>query len=109
MNVRLLIISPVRNEAAHIERVARAIAAQELAPADWIVVDDRSTDDTLAILRRLEGELPFLTVIQAPSEPPSEPVRDRLPRAAAPRTFNVGLAAAGHWRQYTHVMKLDGD
>ena len=57
---RILIISPVRNEAAHIERVVRAVAAQELPPARWIVVDDRSDDGTLEILRRLEPEVPFL-------------------------------------------------
>jgi hypothetical protein len=34
--------------------------------------------------------------------------RDRLARAAAPRNFNAGLAHAD-WREYTHVMKLDGD
>ena len=62
MEPRILIISPVRNEAAHIERVVRSVAAQELPPARWIVVDDRSDDDTLAILRRLEAEVPFLTV-----------------------------------------------
>jgi poly-beta-1,6-N-acetyl-D-glucosamine synthase len=105
---RILIISPVRNEAAHIERVVRAVATQELVPARWIVVDDRSTDETLAILRRLETEVPFLTVVEAPA-PPERRTRDRLARAAAPRTFNVGLATANDWRAYTHVMKLDGD
>jgi glycosyltransferase involved in cell wall biosynthesis len=86
----------------------RSVAAQELPPARWIVVDDGSTDDTLAILRRLEAEVPFLEVIQAPAKP-AAPVKDRLARAAAPRTFNAGLAVAGDWRAYTHVMKLDGD
>jgi glycosyltransferase involved in cell wall biosynthesis len=105
---RVLIVSPVRNEAAHIKRVVRAVAAQQLLPARWIVVDDNSTDDTLKILRRLEAEVPFLTVIEAPPRPESV-VRDRLARAAAPRTFNIGLAAAGDWREFTHVMKLDGD
>ncbi len=108
VEARILIISPVRNEAAHIERVVRGVAAQELPPARWIVVDDRSDDGTLEILRRLEPEVPFLTVVEAPAPPPG-PVRDRLARAAAPRTFNAGLAAAGDWRAYTHVMKLDGD
>jgi len=42
----ILIISPVRNEAAHIERVVRAVAAQELPPARWILRDDHSDDDT---------------------------------------------------------------
>jgi poly-beta-1,6-N-acetyl-D-glucosamine synthase len=105
---RILIISPVRNEAAHIEIVARALAAQELAPARWIVADDRSTDDTLAILRELETQIPFMTVVEAP-QLEDGPVRDRLARAAAPRNFNAGLAAAGDWHEYTHVMKLDGD
>jgi biofilm PGA synthesis N-glycosyltransferase PgaC len=109
MSRRILIISPVRNEAAHIEQVARALSAQELPPARWIVVDDSSTDDTLEILRRLEAEISVLTVIEAVKQPKSGQVRDRLARAAAPRTFNVGLAAAGDTRDYTHVMKLDGD
>jgi biofilm PGA synthesis N-glycosyltransferase PgaC len=105
---RILIVSPVRNEAAHIERVVRAVAAQQFAPARWIVVDDHSDDGTLEILRRLELEVPFLTVVEAGART-AGPVRDRLARAAAPRTFNAGLAAAGDWRAYTHVMKLDGD
>jgi len=104
---RILVVSPVRNEAAHIERVVRSVAAQELPPARWIVVDDASDDDTLEILRRLELDVPFLDVFESGALP--EVVPDRLARAAAPRTFNCGLAAAGDWRDYTHVMKLDGD
>jgi hypothetical protein len=107
MEHRILIISPVRNEAAHIERVVRAVAAQELQPARWIISDDRSTDDTLAILRRLEAEVPFLTVQEAGSALEG-PVRDRLAKAAAPRNFNEALHTVD-WREYTHIMKLDGD
>lgn len=103
----ILIISPVRNEAPHIERVVRAVAAQELPPARWIVIDDSSTDGTLELLRALEDEVPFMTVIAAE---PAEHVhaRDRLAHAAAPINFNRGLALAD-WREFTHVMKLDGD
>jgi biofilm PGA synthesis N-glycosyltransferase PgaC len=104
---RILIVSPVRNEAAHIELVARALAAQELPPARWVVVDDRSDDDTLAILRRLETEIPFLTVVQAPPAHPG-PLRDRLALAVEARAFNFGLAG-NHLSDFTHVMKLDGD
>lgn len=109
MESRILIISPVRNEAAHIETVIRALAAQELLPAHWIVSDDHSDDDTLAILRSWEAELPWMTVVSA-AETPSGPVRDRLARAAAPRNFNYGLSVSDWSRgRYTHVMKLDGD
>jgi poly-beta-1,6-N-acetyl-D-glucosamine synthase len=105
---RLLVVSPVRNEAAHIERVARAIAAQRQPPTKWIVIDDRSTDDTLRMLRRLEPEVACLEVHEAGSESVSGFTRDRLARAAAPRNFNRGLAKAD-WRDYDYVMKLDGD
>jgi biofilm PGA synthesis N-glycosyltransferase PgaC len=103
---RILIISPVRNEAAHIERVARSVAAQTLQPMAWVVVDDGSTDDTLEILRALEREIGCLQVHARPAD--SEPVVDRLARAAAPRTFNFGLQMAGDL-DFTHIVKLDGD
>jgi poly-beta-1,6-N-acetyl-D-glucosamine synthase len=103
---RILIVSPVRNEAAHIERVVRAVAAQTLAPARWMVLDDGSTDGTLELLRALEREVPFLQVLERASL--LEGARDRLARAAAPRAFNAALST-DDWRQYTHVMKLDGD
>jgi poly-beta-1,6-N-acetyl-D-glucosamine synthase len=105
---RVLIVSPVRNEAAHIERVVRAVAAQECPPARWIVIDDGSDDGTLEILRGLETEVPFMTVVTAPRGRCDEVIPDRLARAAAPRNFNAGLAHV-NWRNYTHVTKLDGD
>jgi poly-beta-1,6-N-acetyl-D-glucosamine synthase len=108
VQARVLIVSPVRNEAAHIERVVRSVAAQELPPARWIVIDDGSDDGTLELLRALEPDVAFLTVAEAPKRD-AAPVRDRLARAAAPRTFNAGLALAGDISGYTHVMKLDGD
>ncbi len=108
MEPRILIVSPVRNEVAHIERVVRAVAAQELPPARWIVIDDRSTDGTLELLRRLQPEVPFMEVHEARPDVAHADARDRLARAAAPRNFNAGLAHAD-WRDYTHVMKLDGD
>lgn len=108
MKPRLLIVSPVRNEAAHIERVVRSVAAQEVAPERWIVIDDRSTDETLQILRSLAPEVPFMEVREASRVPPHAGARDRLARAAAPRNFNGGLAGV-EWREYTHIMKLDGD
>lgn len=107
-NPKILIVSPVRNEGAHIERVVRAVAAQELIPSKWLVMDDDSTDDTLAILRSLEAEVPFLEVIEAKHARPHSGARDRLARAAAPRNFNAGLDRYD-WRDYSHIMKLDGD
>jgi len=108
MEPRVLIVSPVRNEAAHIERVARALAAQELRPARWIVVEDASTDGTLELLHSLSPDIPFMEVTEAEAASPHAGARDRLARAAPPRNFNFGLAGVD-WRRYTHILKLDGD
>ena len=106
MKPSVLIVSPVRNEAAHIERVVRGVAAQTVPPARWIVRDDGSTDRTLEILRALEPEVPFMTVLASSSADAGG--RDRLARAAEVQAFNAALAVAD-WRQHSHVMKLDGD
>lgn len=108
MDRRLLVISPVRNETAHLERVARAIAAQTRPPERWLIVDDHSTDETFALAERLAAELPFITPLRAPAHPPLLDPRDRLASAAAPRTFNFGLESV-EWRSFTHLAKLDGD
>jgi poly-beta-1,6-N-acetyl-D-glucosamine synthase len=108
MNQRLLVISPVRNEAAHLECVARAMAAQTRPPDLWLLVDDHSTDDTYEIAERLALEFPFIRPLKAPEHPPLTDPRDRLASAAAPRTFNFGLQSV-EWRGFTHISKLDGD
>jgi poly-beta-1,6-N-acetyl-D-glucosamine synthase len=108
MKNRILVVSPVRNEAAHIERVVRAVVAQTLPPERWIVIDDASTDGTLAVLRRLEQEVSFLEVREAPADSRHGSARDRLALALDARNFNRGLMNS-EWGSYTHVMKLDGD
>lgn len=108
MDRRLLVISPVRNETDHLERVARAIAAQTRPPDRWLIVDDHSTDETYALAEHLAEEFPFITLLRAPEHPPLQDPRDRLASAAAPRTFNFGLQNI-EWRQFTHISKLDGD
>ena len=66
---RLLVISPVFNEAHHLGVVAASIAGQTLRPERWIVVDDGSTDQTPELLRRLRTELSFLRAIALSRSP----------------------------------------
>lgn len=108
MDQRLLVISPIRNEAAHLERVASAMTAQTRRPDLWLLVDDGSEDGTRELAGRLADEIDFVESTPAPPHPPLRDPSDRLASAAAPRTFNAGLEAAG-WRAFTHVAKLDGD
>lgn len=102
---RVVMVSPMRNEAKHLEAVIRAMAAQTRPPNEWIVVDDGSTDGTREILDRAEEELGFLRVVSAPAFPLPKRA-DRLSHAAAPRVFNHGLSLSS---EFTHIGKLDGD
>ena len=103
---RILLASPVFNEAKNLESTARALAAQTLPPARWVVVDDGSRDDTLALARRLAAEIDFMEVIEAGGE--VGPGADNLALAREARAFNLGLDHAGR-RGYDFIGKLDGD
>ncbi len=108
MEQRLLVVSPVRNEADHIEQVAHALASQTRRPDLWLVVDDQSTDETPRILARLAEQLDFMSVISSQPRDGGDAPKDRLAIAAPPKAFNLGLNTAD-WQTFTHIAKLDGD
>jgi poly-beta-1,6-N-acetyl-D-glucosamine synthase len=104
---RVLLITPARDEADHLERTIRAMAAQTRPPHLWLIVDDGSSDETPRILERLAPELPFLRVLQAPPQD-SRPGEDRLTIAAEAQAFNAALATVD-LADFTHIGKLDAD
>jgi biofilm PGA synthesis N-glycosyltransferase PgaC len=104
---RVLLITPLRNEAAHIERTARALAAQTRPPDLWLAVDDGSDDATPGLLRDLASEIPFMRVLATP-EWHTAPGPDRLALAAEARAFNFALQTVD-LDEFTHIGKLDGD
>src|SRR3954447_17442880 len=60
---RVLLITPCRDEAEHLERTLASVAAQTRPPDLWLIVDDGSTDATPEILRRWAARLPYLQVL----------------------------------------------
>jgi poly-beta-1,6-N-acetyl-D-glucosamine synthase len=107
---RVLIVSPVRDEAAHLERVVAGVVGQTRRPDRWVIVDDGSTDGTAELLERLTAEHDWIEVVRTPADfTAGGKGTDRLAKAAAPRAWNFGLRAAGGAEPWTHVGKLDGD
>lgn len=103
----LLLVTPARDEAPHLERTIRAVAGQTRRPDLWLIVDDGSTDATPEILGRVSGELPFIRVLRAPPQA-AENGADRLALAAEARAFNWALGGLD-LDAYTHIGKLDAD
>jgi len=66
----LSVIVPARNEAAHVERAVSSLLAQDYPTLEVVAVNDRSEDDTGAILARLAAAEPRLTVLHVEALPP---------------------------------------
>ncbi|HEY3054646.1 MAG TPA: glycosyltransferase [Thermoanaerobaculia bacterium] len=64
------IVIPARDEERDIERTVRALLVQDYSAFEVIVVDDRSTDSTGAILARIAAEDRRLVVVHG-EEPPA--------------------------------------
>jgi chlorobactene glucosyltransferase len=65
----LSIIVPARNEARQIEQCVRSLLAQDYPHLEVIVVDDRSHDDTAAIVARIAAEDARLQVVSGEALP----------------------------------------
>ena len=64
------VLIPARNEADGIEECLAGLFDQSYADYEIIVYDDDSTDETLEILKRLEGDHDRLRVIEGKEKPP---------------------------------------
>ena len=99
---RYLLVSPCRNEAAHMRRTLESVAAQTAPPALWVIVDDGSTDATPDILADYAARFPWIRVLTRP---------DRGRRAVGPgvvEAFLAGLAQVDA-AAYPYLCKLDLD
>lgn len=107
MSERVLLISPVRDEAQNIDAVVAGVESQTRPPDLWVVVDDGSADGTRELLEAHAARLPYLRVVSTPPGFTSDH-GDRLAAAAPDRAWNFGLRQVDS-RQFTHLGKLDGD
>lgn len=60
----LSVIIPARNESANIATVARSVLASRYRDLELVLVDDRSTDDTLAIMEQVAAGDPRVRVVR---------------------------------------------
>jgi asparagine synthase (glutamine-hydrolysing) len=95
------VVTPARDEARNLPRLAASLAAQHVAPARWVVVDTGSTDDTSGVVQRLSAAHPWIELVDG---------RDGHESArGAPivRGFERGVAALDG--SHDVIVKVDAD
>src|SRR5688572_18429736 len=101
-SVQYIIISPVRNEAPHLPATIHSVASQTVTPAQWIVVDDGSTDATPQILRDAALKYPWITLVTRSDR------GARKPGGGVVEAFYEGFARI-KGTDWDFLVKLDGD
>jgi poly-beta-1,6-N-acetyl-D-glucosamine synthase len=96
-----VLITPARNEEAHIEEVIRSVMGQSTLPVRWVIVDDGSEDRTAAIVGKYLPMCEWLELVQLPVR------RDRS-FAGKVFAFNAGLDRVTNL-DYDVIGNLDAD
>ncbi|MCU1448647.1 MAG: glycosyltransferase family 2 protein [Acidimicrobiales bacterium] len=95
------VVTPVRDEAEHFAKTADSLVAQRHRPAEWIIVDDGSTDGTRAVAEKYAAEHDWISVVDSPR------AGGRARGAPIVRAFAHGRSMLR--RDHEFVVKLDGD
>lgn len=105
--MRYAVVTPARDEERNLPRLGAALAAQTLAPAEWVVVDDGSTDGTAAVLAGLAERHDWVRPLPRAAADASEPLSHGRRRA---RDLDGFLLGAGRLSAAVDVViKVDAD
>ncbi len=62
-NPSIAVLVPNWNDARYLPRCLRSVLDQSLTPDEFVIVDDCSTDDSVAVIRATVGETPYVKVV----------------------------------------------
>lgn len=96
------IIMPAYNEEAFIGRTLESLARQTLAPRRLLVVNDGSTDETAAVVRRYAEKYPWIQLVDHKKK------EERAAGAKVIRAFYIGYDSLVE-HDYDFLVKFDAD
>ena len=100
--IQYVVVTPVRDEEDYIEKTILSMLAQTILPAEWIIVDDGSTDNTSVIIDRYAKEHEWIKALHR---------RNRGYRKAGGgvvESFYHGHQALST-KEWDYISKFDGD
>jgi biofilm PGA synthesis N-glycosyltransferase PgaC len=100
-SLRYAVITPARDEAENLPRLAEALHAQTVLPSLWIVVENGSTDATLEVANRLATESSWIRVLSMAGD--GRPVRG----APIVRSIEAALELLGE--EHDVIVNVDAD
>jgi poly-beta-1,6-N-acetyl-D-glucosamine synthase len=100
--IKYVIITPARDEAAHLHKTIESVVAQTIRPVEWLIVNDGSTDKTGEIIDDYSARYPWIRAVHRTNR------GFRKAGGGVVDAFNEG------YRQVTctdwdYMVKLDGD
>ncbi len=95
------LVTPARDEAENLGRLAESVVAQTVPPVEWIIVENGSRDGTAAVAGELAQAHEWIRLIRLEEAP--EAVRG----GAIVRAFTAGVAGLAHPSDV--VVNLDAD
>lgn len=98
---RYAVITPAHNEARFLPRVIESMVQQEIRPLRWIIVDDRSTDDTWKIIQQAAAQHDFIRAVSLRGD------LERRLGAQVVRVVNEGLKNLD--LEVDFLVKMDAD
>lgn len=100
--MRYALVTPARDDAENLVRLAESIERQTLLPDSWVIVDDGSSDGTAGVIAGLQARLPSVVGAAVPQTQAAAVRGGPIVRA-----FREGLDRLP--RQADVVIKLDAD
>jgi len=100
--MKIIIITPVRDEEEYIKFTIESVLAQTLLPCKWVIVDDGSADNTDKIIQSYLDSAPFIRYIRIDDR------GYRKPGQGVVQAFYEGFKTIEHL-DYDIIAKMDGD
>ena len=102
MKTKYVVITPVRDEEANLPHTFECMLRQTILPAEWIIVNDGSTDNTRGIVDGYASRYPWIRGVHRENR------GFRKPGGGVVEAFNEGYRTL-QTQEWEFIVKFDGD